>query len=77
MDVTEVMPVLKLSRSDVKRLTAKKHLKALGRPKHNSVKWYATKYIADCATDINWMDKAQTILQQHNNNRTEEKIKCG
>ena len=77
MDATGVMTVLKVSRSDVKRLTAKKHLKPLGKPKHNSVKWYATRYIADCAMDIDWLNKAQTILQQHNNKRTEERDKCG
>ena len=71
MNVEQVQVVLRFCKNDVKRLVAAKMLPTLGKPKHNSVKWFATITIAKLAQDSDWLSKAVKLCQTYNNKRTE------
>ena len=69
MTVEEVALAMRFSERDIKFLAMKKQLKALGKPKNQSVKWYSTHYIAELIEDASWLDKAVQMVQTHNTNR--------
>jgi hypothetical protein len=65
LNAEQTAAILGFTPHDIPVLVRAKLLKPLGNPSHNSVKYFASVDIDDCARDTEWLSKATKAAYAH------------